>query len=73
MTYLDTDTTDTDWSEYRQPNTTAGRCPLTGVPTARDYGPAALCGDGLIVSSAGRGGRSKSKLQAMFDKFLYQK
>ena len=72
MTYLDTDTTHTDWSECRQPKTT-GRCPLTGVPTALDYGSTVHCCDGLIASSAERGGRSKSKLQAMFDKFLYQK
>ena len=72
MTYLDTDTTHTDWSECRQPNSIE-RCPLTGVPTALDYGSAVLCSDGPIAGPAGSGRRSKSKLQAMFDKFLYQK
>ena len=72
MNYLDTDTTHTDWSEFRQQNKTE-RCPITGVSTAPGYVPAEHSSDALVVSHGGRGGRSTSKLQAMFDKFIYQK
>lgn len=71
MNYLDTDTTHTDWSEFGQQNKTE-RCPITGVSTAPGYVPAEHSSDALVDSHAERGGRSKSKQKAMFDKFLYQ-
>ena len=72
MIHHDTDTTQTDWSEFGQPEKTE-RCPVTGVPTALKYDPRELCSDKLADCHAELGGRSKSKLQVMFDKFLYQK
>ena len=72
MNYLDTDTTHTDWSEFGQQNKTE-RCPITGVSTAPGYVLAEHSSDALVGNHAERGGRSKSKLQAMFEKFLYQK
>ncbi len=72
MNDLDTDTTQTDWSEFGQQNKTE-RCPITGVPTAPGYVLAEHSSDALVGSHAERGGRSKSKLQAMFEKFVYQK
>ena len=72
MNYLDADTTNTDWSEFEQPKETEC-CQITGVSRALHYGPAGFSGDELTDSCVERGGRSNSKLQAMFDKFLYQK
>lgn len=72
MNYLDTDTTNTDWSEFEQQKEIE-RCPITGVSRAFQFGSAELPCDELVDSKFKRGGRSQSKLQAMFDKFLYQK
>jgi hypothetical protein len=72
MNYLDTDTTHTDWSEFEAHNE-PGRCPITGVSTAPGYVTAGFPGDSPADSPAERSARSNPKLQAMFDKFLYQK
>jgi hypothetical protein len=72
MNYLDTDTTQTDWSNFRQQNKMECR-PITGVSTALGYMPAEYSGATLVGSDTELGGQSKSKLRAMFDKFLYQK
>ena len=72
MNNPDADITTTDWSEFAGQNTTA-RCPITGVSTAPAYGPVEHFSDASTGSNSGRRGRSKSKLQMMFDKFLYQK
>ncbi len=72
MNYPDTDTTQTNWSEYRQRNQTEP-CPITGATTSLGYMPAKYADATLDVSHTVHGGRSKSKRQAMFDKFLYQK
>ena len=72
MNYLDADTTNTNWSEFEQQEETE-RCPITGVSRALHYGPAGLSDVELAGSYVEHGGRPNSKLQAMFDKFLYQK
>ena len=72
MKYLDTDTTDTDWNEFGQQNKTE-RCPVTGVSTALKYEPAEDSSDEVVGSYTEPREQSNSKLQAMFDKFLYQK
>lgn len=72
MYYLDADTTNTDWSEFEQPKETE-RCPITGVSRALHYGPAGLSDDELTGSKVEREERPNLELQAMFDKFLYQK
>ena len=72
MNYLDTDTTQTDWSESGQRNPTE-RCPITGVSMAPDIMLAEYAGDAQVGSHTVHKGRSESKLQAMFDKFLYQR
>ena len=72
MNYLDADTTNTDWSEFEQQQET-DRCPITGVSRAPRGRPAGLSSDELTGSHVERGGRSNSKLQAMFNKFLYQR
>jgi hypothetical protein len=72
MEFTDTDNTQTNWDEFRLENKSE-YCPVTGVSTALGYMPAEYSGATLDVSHTVLGGRSKSKLQAMFDKFLYQK
>lgn len=72
MNYLDTDTTETDWSEFGHQEQ-SGRCPITGVSLAPVYAPDGLADDERAGGRAASRGCSKSKLQAMFDKFLYQK
>ena len=72
MNHLDTDTTQTDWSEFGRRNETA-RCPITGVSTMPALGPVEHFSNAADGDHPGQGGRSKSKLQIMFDKFLYQK
>ena len=72
MNYLDVDNTNTDWSEFEQQKE-AERCPITGVSRALHYGPVGHSGDELIDSNVERRGRPISNLQAMFNKFLYQK
>ena len=72
MNHLDADITNTDWSEFERQEETE-RCPITGVSGALHYGPPELCGDELTGNCVERGGQSNSQLQAMFDKFLYQR
>jgi len=72
MNHPDIDITQTNWNVFVQRNQTE-RCPITGVSTRLGYMPAEYSGATLDVSHTVLGGRSKSKLQAMFDKFLYQK
>ena len=72
MNYPDTDTTQTDWNESRQRNP-AERCPITGVSMAPGLMPVEHYGDARVASQTVHKGRSESKLQAMFDKFLYQR
>ncbi|UCH40599.1 MAG: hypothetical protein JSU67_02550 [Gammaproteobacteria bacterium] len=72
MEYIDTDTTHTDWDELGQQNKTE-RCPVTGVSTALKYGPAEHSSDEPVGSDTERRKQSNPELQAMFDKFLYQK
>jgi hypothetical protein len=72
MNYLDIDTTHTDWNNFGQRNKTE-RCPVTGVSTALKYGPADRSSDELDVSETGRRDQSNLELEAMIDKFLYQK
>lgn len=72
MNYPDTDTTYTDWSDVQQ-QTKAERCPVTGVPTALEYGPVELSGVKLVGSDGERKELSNAKLQEIFNKFLYEK
>ena len=72
MNYLDTDTTQTDWSNFRQQNKMECR-PITGVSRASGYAQAEYSDAVLLSSHAELGGQQKSKLGAMFNKFLYQK
>ena len=72
MNYPDTDTTQTGWSESRQRNP-AERCPITGVSMAPGFMSVEHSGDARVVSHRIHKGRSESKLQAMFDKFLYKR
>ena len=72
MNCLDTDTTHTDWNESGQQNKTE-RCPVTGVSTALKYEPAERSSDELDDNYTESREQSNSKLQAMFNKFLYQK
>ena len=72
MNHPDIDLTQTNWSVFGPRNQTE-HCPITGVSTTLGYMPAEYSGATLDVSHTVHGGRSKSKLQAMFDKFLYQK
>ncbi len=72
MNYPDTDTTQTDWSKFGQQNNIEC-CPITGVSRTPGYVQVEYSGAALVGSHAEPGGRSKLKLQAMFDKFLYQK
>ena len=67
-----TNTDNTHWDEFKLENKSEC-CPVTGVSTALGYMLAEYSGATLDVSHTVHGGRSKSKLQAMFDKFLYQK
>ncbi len=67
-----TDTTQTDWSEFEQQNIIEC-CPVTDASRTPGYVQVEYSGAALVSSHAELGGRSKSKLQAMFDKFLYQK
>lgn len=69
---MDTVNTNTQRSELEQQNKSE-RCPITGVSTAPVYVPNKHPGDTLAGSDSEYGGRSNSKLQAMFNKFLYQK
>ena len=71
MNYIDTDTTLTDSSEYGLQNETE-RCPITGVSTVPGYMTVWLSSDSPVDSRAEHR-RSNSKLEAMFDKFLYRK
>ena len=72
MNYPDTDTTQTDWSESGQRNPNE-RCPITGVSMAPGLMPVEYSGDARVAGHRIHKGRSESKLQAMFDKFLYQR
>ena len=72
MYYPDTDTTQTDWSESGQRNPNE-RCPITGVSLAPGFIPSEYSSDVQVGSHTVHKGRSESKLQAMFDKFLYQR
>ena len=72
MNHLDSNNTNNDWTDFERQEESE-RCPITGVSRTLHYAPAELCSDELTDSRVERGGRSNSKLQAMFDKFLYQK
>ena len=72
MNHPDSDTTQTNWSEFGQRNQTE-RCPITGVSRASGYAQVEYSDAVLLSSHAEIGGQQKSKLGAMFNKFLYQK
>ena len=72
MSYLDTDPTLTDWHENGRQNT-AERCPITGVYTNFDSVAAEFFRSEASGDPSERKSRSSAKLQAMFNRFLYQK
>ena len=72
MNNSDTDTTQTDWSNSRQQNDTEC-CPVTGVSRMPGYVQVEYSSAIPIGSHVEIEGQSKSKLGAMFNKFLYQK
>ena len=72
MSYSDADTTQTDWSNFRQQNDTEC-CPVTGVSRIPGYVQVEYSSATPIDSYVKIGGQSKSKLWVMFNKFLYQK
>ena len=72
MNHFDTDTYYEDPSEFGLQHETE-RCPITGVVRAPAYPASGVAGDSPIDRHIERRARTNSKLQAMFDKFLYQK
>ena len=72
MNHFDTDTYHEDPSEFGLHNEPE-RCPITGVSRAPVYPTGEVFSGSLIDRHIERRARRKSKLQAMFDKFLYQK
>ena len=72
MNHFDTDFYQEDPSEFNLQNE-AERCPITGVYRVPGYPTGLNSSDSPIDRHLERRARTNSKLQAMFDKFLYQK
>ena len=72
MNHFDTDTYHEDPSEFSLQHEPE-RCPITGVVRTPAHLAGGASGDSIIDRHIERRARTNSKLQAMFDKFLYQK
>ena len=72
MNHFDSDTWHEDPNEFDLQNETE-RCPITGVCRASGYPTGRVSGGSPIDRHIERRASTNSKLQAMFDKFLYQR
>ena len=72
MEFTDTDSTQTNWDEFKLQNKSEC-CPVTGVSRSLSFAQIEHSDAVLLASQIESGRESNLKLQTLFDKFLYQK